>query len=104
MQTVSWQPHPEFRYHRKVDFVYILPAMKDSQIRDALKSDLLARYSQDPDTVIIDELGLRHGASRIDVVVVNGNLHGFELKSDRDTLKRLPRQTGIYNSILDFVT
>jgi len=78
--------------------------MKDSQIRAALKSELFSQYGGDPDTVVIDELGLRHGASRIDLVVVNGSLLGFELKSDRDTLKRLPRQAKIYSSVLDSVT
>ena len=78
--------------------------MKDCQIRAAVKSELMAHYDRDPDTVVIDELGLRHGASRVDIAVVNGSLHGFELKSDRDTLKRLPRQAKIYNSVLDAVT
>lgn len=78
--------------------------MKDQQIRAALKSELLAHYRGDPDTIIIDELGLRHGACRIDLVVVNGNLHGFELKSDRDTLKRLARQATVYSCIFDSVT
>ena len=78
--------------------------MKDRQIRAALKSELFAHYAGDPDTIVIDELGLRHGASRIDLVVVNGSLHGFELKADRDTLKRLPNQARIYNSVLDSVT
>lgn len=78
--------------------------MKDGHIRAALKFELSAHYRGDADTVFIDELGLRHGASRIDLVVVNGNLIGFELKSDRDTLKRLPRQARIYNSVFDAVT
>jgi len=78
--------------------------MKDSQIRAALKTELFSHCEGDPDTVVIDELGLRHGASRIDLVVVNGSLLGFELKSDRDTLKRLPRQAKIYSSVLDSVT
>ena len=78
--------------------------MKDAQIRAALKLALLAQYGGDPDTVIIDELGLRHGSSRIDLVAVNGDLHGFEIKSDQDTLTRLPNQARIYNSVLDSVT
>lgn len=76
----------------------------DYQIRSALRRKLLVRYSRDPETFILDELGLRHGAARIDVVVVNNILHGFELKSDRDTLKRLPRQARIYNCVLDRIT
>ena len=78
--------------------------MNDYQIRAALKRELIARYSNDPDTFIIDELGLRNGAARIDLAVVNSFLHGYELKSDRDTLERLPYQTRIYNAIFDRIT
>jgi hypothetical protein len=41
---------------------------------------------------------------RIDLAVVNGLLHGYEIKSDRDTLKRLDRQLEIYNCVLDRAT
>ncbi len=78
--------------------------MNDPQLRCAVKRKILARYADDPYTRIFDELGLRHGAARIDIAVVNGIIHGFELKSERDTLKRLPRQVQMYNSVLDRVT
>jgi hypothetical protein len=76
----------------------------EQQLRDAVKSIILADYAQDPNTLIVDELGLRHGVARVDIAVVNGSIHGFELKSDRDNLKRLPHQIQIYNSVLDKVT
>lgn len=78
--------------------------MNDIHIRGALKRELLAQYKDDRETVIIEELGIQHGASRIDLVVVNGVLHGFELKSDRDTLTRLPEQARAYASVFDHVT
>lgn len=78
--------------------------MKDYQLRLALKRKVLARHVGDPETRVLDELGLRHGAARIDIAVVNGILHGFELKSDQDNLKRLPHQLKIYNSVLDRIT
>lgn len=78
--------------------------MTDADIRGELREHLRAYHWGDPDTVIIEELGLRHGACRIDLVVVNGILHGFELKSDSDTLRRLPRQAETYNRVLDCVT
>lgn len=65
---------------------------------------VLAQHAADPDTRIIDELGLEHGAARVDLAVVNGVVHGFEIKSERDTLNRLPGQMSIYNSVLDRVT
>lgn len=78
--------------------------MNEFQLRSAVKRKILARYENDPNTRILDELGLRHGAARIDIAVVNGIVHGFELKSDADNLKRLPHQIQIYNSVLDKVT
>lgn len=78
--------------------------MNDYQIRTALKRALSRRYANDTETVIIEELGLGHGAARIDLVVVNSCLHGYEIKSDLDTLDRLPEQARIYNSALDRIT
>src|SRR5436309_5269309 len=76
----------------------------DVQIRTALKSKLLVRHKNDSDTMIIEELGVHHVALRIDLAVVNGELHGFELKSDRDTLSRLREQAKAYASVFDRVT
>ena len=74
--------------------------MNDHQLRRALKSKVLARYAKDPDTRVVEELGLRHGLARVDVAVVNGIIHGYELKSDKDNLKRLPHQIQVYSSEL----
>jgi hypothetical protein len=41
---------------------------------------------------------------RVDVVVVNGALSGFEIKSRRDSLARLPRQADLYSRVLDYAT
>lgn len=49
-------------------------------------------------------MGLCLGATRVDVAVINGSLHGYEIKSDRDTLVRLPTQVEIYNRVLDYST
>ncbi len=76
----------------------------DSIIRIALMEILSKDHEGDPDTKIIPELGLKHGETRVDIAVVNGVIHGYELKSDLDTLIRLPNQMRIYNSILDQVT
>lgn len=53
---------------------------------------------------IIEELGIRHGAVRVDLALINGAIHGFELKSDKDTLNRLPFQMKVFNTVLDRVT
>jgi hypothetical protein len=78
--------------------------MNDRELRAAVKTKLLARYAEDREVLVLEELGLRHGSGRVDLVVVSGTIHGFELKSDLDNLKRLPHQIQIYNSVLDKVT
>lgn len=75
--------------------------MTDADLRRALKFTLLAHHYTDPDAVVIDELCVKHGAARVDLAVVNGNIHGFEIKSNRDNLARLPQQVRLYNLILD---
>jgi len=78
--------------------------MNDLDIRKVLKSELLDKYGNDPETIILEELGLKHGRTRIDLVVINDRFYGYEIKSDRDSLKRLPEQINIYGSIMDRVT
>lgn len=78
--------------------------MNDIHIRKTLKKILFKKFSKSKDTVIIEELGLGHGATRIDLVVVNGCLHGFEFKSDKDNLERLPHQAEMYSKVFDKIT
>ena len=78
-------------------------SMNDKQIRVAVHQKLFRHYSATPNTLVLEEVGLRHGAARVDFLVVNGMLHGFELKSDRDNLIRLENQIPIYCSVLDRV-
>lgn len=76
----------------------------DKLIRSALIHNLEISHKGELRTKIVEELGLTHGAARVDVAVVNGILHGYELKSDLDTLIRLPEQIKIYDSVLDKIT
>ena len=78
--------------------------MNDYLIRQRLKNNLVQLHANEKDTLIIEELGLKHGVSRIDLAVINGTLHGYEIKSDEDTLDRLPAQSITYNLIFDYVT
>ena len=78
--------------------------MNDAHIRTATKQALFAEHRGDPQTVIFEELAVQHGFSRIDLAVVNGELHGFELKSDQDTLDRLSIQADTYARVFDRVT
>lgn len=78
--------------------------MRDADVRKAVKSVLNIRYSEDCNTRIVEEMGIWSGSARIDIAVINGELHGYELKSARDTLKRLPAQAELYNQVFDRVT
>jgi hypothetical protein len=78
--------------------------VKDAQIRAATKKALFLQHVGDARTVIFEELGVQHGFVRIDLAVVNGELQGFELKSDRDTLSRLPVQAEAFGRVFDRVT
>lgn len=61
-----------------------------------------ARHCAADATVIVEELGIREGRARIDLAVVNGSFHGYEIKSAADTLRRLPTQVNLYGQVLDF--
>ncbi len=73
-------------------------------IRVVLKEVLALRHSKDKKVRIIEELGVHHGNARVDIAVVNGIMHGYEIKSDLDTLLRLPEQIEVYNSVFDKMT
>ena len=79
-------------------------ATNDKLIRKAFKLKLEVVYASGQKTKIIEELGILHGTARIDIAVVNGIMHGYEIKSDQDTLKRLPEQIKEYNAVFDKLT
>ena len=76
----------------------------DLIIRSALKKDLLNCHAQDEKVRIIEELGIQHGTARVDIAIINGIMHGYEIKSDLDTLQRLPEQMDVFNSVFDKMT
>jgi hypothetical protein len=78
--------------------------MLDRDIRNYLYQNDLHHYTEDAESRVIDEMGLSAHAARIDIGVVNGQLVGYEIKSDRDNLDRLPRQMAVYSQIFDLVT
>ena len=78
--------------------------VRESQIRASLLLALRDRHGADPNTLIRQELGLCAGARRVDLAMINGELVGFEIKSDQDTLYRLAGQAEAYGQVLDRVT
>jgi hypothetical protein len=78
-------------------------AMRDSDVRRATKTWLAAEYAHDDATHMVEEMGVWSGSVRIDIAIINGHLSGYELKSDRDTLERLPHQVDLYGRVFDFL-
>lgn len=84
--------------------MYAPAVTKDTDIRIALHAKRLRRVKAQPNTLVIDELGLAHAKSRIDVAVINGCIHGYEIKSAKDTLDRFATQIDIYRQTLQKLT
>lgn len=78
--------------------------MRDRDVREALRRKVFAEHIRDANTLFVEELGIAHGEVRVDIAVVNGRFHGFEIKSDADTLQRLAAQMTAYNAVFDRVT
>lgn len=78
--------------------------MRDQDIRTILHSYLSEQNKSIKDTIIVDELNVKNGLARIDVAVINGSIHGYEIKSEVDTLNRLSNQIEHYNSSLEKIT
>lgn len=80
-------------------------AIYDYDIRRVLIASLsnIPEFNND-DTFLINELDVCNGRSRADVAIVNGKLHGFEIKSPQDNLDRLSSQISSYNQVFDTVT
>ncbi|OLP60326.1 hypothetical protein BJF93_15325 [Xaviernesmea oryzae] len=78
--------------------------MRDRDVRESVWRWLELAHAGDSDTLMLDELGILNGATRIDIAVINGQIEGYELKSERDTLDRLPAQRDLYNLVLDRIS
>ncbi len=78
--------------------------MRDRDVREVLRSRLREQHEGEPDTLVVEEMGLQQGSARVDVAVINGYINGFEIKSAKDTLVRLPRQVELYSTTFDYVT
>ena len=76
----------------------------DPEVRKALIQKRLRPFCQRDDVLVVHELGLAHARVRVDIAVLNGVLHGYEIKSDCDTLHRLETQLEIYRQSLQKLT
>jgi hypothetical protein len=79
-------------------------AMREALIRRAVVGQVAETYPPSSGVLVVPELELCRKSARIDLVVINGSLDGYEIKSERDTLRRLPNQVKAYGRVLDQVT
>lgn len=82
--------------------VALATPLLDKDIRRALRIRAACLHADDPATRIIEELDLGLGA-RADLVVLNGRIEGYEIKSDHDSLIRLAHQVQAYEAVCDRV-
>lgn len=78
--------------------------MKDPCIRQLLRETELVHFFEDLNSKVVEELTLPVAKARIDIAVINGAFHGYEIKSASDTLQRLPSQIEAYTKVFDYLS
>ena len=73
--------------------------MTEAAVRESLRSELLAMWPGLSEALY--EFWVPRTNERADVVAIGSRLWGFEIKTDRDTLARLPRQVEAYSRLFD---
>jgi hypothetical protein len=74
----------------------------EAVVRIALRAHLLASTAGAQQAV--EELWVPRSHERADLAVLGRTMDGFEIKTDRDTLRRLPRQIAAYGRLFDRCT
>lgn len=74
----------------------------EDAIRTALRRHCCSRTNGN--LVVVPELGLIHARARIDLATIGRHIHGYEIKSPLDSLRRLPRQLDVYRQALQKLT
>ena len=77
---------------------------RDADIRRPLHQWLIREHQNDPDAVVLQEVKIPRPSARIDMAAINGQLCGYEIKSDVDSLVRLRHQVKSFNVIFDNVS
>jgi hypothetical protein len=71
----------------------------EAVVREALRQRVLSAIGGARDTV--DEFWVPRSYERADLAVIGRSMDGFEIKTERDTLRRLPRQVHAYGRLFD---
>ena len=73
--------------------------MVELVVRQALRAHVMKTVTGA--AITLDELWVPRSHERADVAVIGRSMVGFEIKTERDTLKRLPRQMLAYGRLFD---
>lgn len=73
-------------------------------MKAAVINRLLTGAHVDSDAVLISEMTVANWARRADIVLANGKLWAFEVKSDADSLGRLPGQIEVFQTYFEKFT
>lgn len=75
--------------------------MRDTDVRQALVGAVARRVGAQPH-VLVPEVDVRWSVpARLDALLVADRISGFEIKSDVDSLTRLPRQIEAYGAVVE---
>jgi hypothetical protein len=81
-----------------------LPPVRDEDVRRAMTVAVSQRMAQRPH-VLVPEVEVRWSVpARLDALLVADRISGFEIKSDVDSLSRLPRQVEAYGMVVERAT
>lgn len=94
----------KYIYYRRIFVQQNQIEMRDQDIRTILHFYLSEQNKNIKDIIIVDELNVKNGLARVDIAVINGSIHGYEIKSEVDTLNRLTNQIEHYNSSLEKIS
>lgn len=76
--------------------------MYDKDIRQMLRGSTLQPAINDPDTLVVEEMGIYRGTVFVDMATLHSDCWtGYEIKSSHDSLKRLTMQSMMYGYIFD---
>lgn len=73
--------------------------MTETEVKQSLRTVVLA--SAPPTAEAVFEFWVPRSNERADVAVIGNTLDGFEIKTHRDNLRRLPRQAEAYTRVFD---